>query len=173
MHQPFGKVDYGSRVVYRGLPVGGPPSGLQRSNRARMSSLSHSSVVLRRGPEGQSLATIVLTGSRQLVEQGLGVLEVGGVEAFGEPAIDRREQGRGPFAARPYSPTGARGWSRRATQGIWPLGCGRYRSPAATTMQLRRRRWFPPGPVLSVGTAPPDRNTRQSPRSFQPPDPRW
>ena len=29
---------------------------------------------------------------RQLVEQRLGVFQIGGVEAFGEPAVDRREQ---------------------------------------------------------------------------------
>src|SRR5580704_7120838 len=31
-------------------------------------------------------------GSRQLVEQGLGFFQVGGVETLGEPAVDGREQ---------------------------------------------------------------------------------
>jgi hypothetical protein len=38
------------------------------------------------------LREIVLTGSRQLVQQGLGVLQVGRVEALGEPAVDRCEE---------------------------------------------------------------------------------
>ena len=32
------------------------------------------------------------TSSGQLVEQRFGVFEVGGIEALGEPAVDRREQ---------------------------------------------------------------------------------
>ena len=53
--------------------------------------------MLKRRLSGPFLATtgpreIVLTGSRQLVEQGLGILEVGGVEALGEPSVDRRKQ---------------------------------------------------------------------------------
>ena len=35
---------------------------------------------------------LVLTGSRHLFEQRLGLLQVGGVEALSEPAIDRREE---------------------------------------------------------------------------------
>src|SRR5262252_6748393 len=40
------------------------------------------------------------TGSRQLVEQRLGILQDRCVEAFGEPVVDRREQfaGLGAFA---------------------------------------------------------------------------
>ena len=38
--------------------------------------------------------------SRQLIEQGLRLFQVGGVEALGEPAVDRREEiaGFGPTA---------------------------------------------------------------------------
>ena len=39
-----------------------------------------------------SSESIGVTGLRQLVEQRLGVLEVGGVEALGEPAVDRGEE---------------------------------------------------------------------------------
>jgi hypothetical protein len=61
------------------------------------SGLSRTPAVLKPNPGRQNLATtglreIVLTGSRQLVQQGLGVLQIGGVEAFGEPAVDRGEE---------------------------------------------------------------------------------
>jgi hypothetical protein len=38
------------------------------------------------------------TGSRQLIEQRLRVLQDGRVEAFGEPAVDRREESTGVVA---------------------------------------------------------------------------
>jgi hypothetical protein len=42
----------------------------------------------------------LLAASCELVEERLGVLQIGGVEALGEPAVDRREQvvGLGAFA---------------------------------------------------------------------------
>jgi hypothetical protein len=40
----------------------------------------------------------IQTWSAELVEQPLGVLQVGGVEALGEPAVDRREEIVGPSA---------------------------------------------------------------------------
>src|SRR5262249_31281781 len=39
-----------------------------------------------------STSSTTSAGSRQFVEQGLCVCQVGGVEAFGEPAVDRCEQ---------------------------------------------------------------------------------
>ena len=44
------------------------------------------------GRSGQAHQTmgVPTAGSRQLVEQPLGVFQVGGVEAFGEPAVERR-----------------------------------------------------------------------------------
>src|SRR5580693_2732413 len=46
------------------------------------------------GRSGQAHQTmgVPTAGSRQLVEQPLGVFQVGGVEAFGERAVDAREQ---------------------------------------------------------------------------------
>src|SRR6202035_1457538 len=46
------------------------------------------------GRSGQAHQTmgVPTAGSRQLVEQPLGVFQVGGVEAFGERAVDGREQ---------------------------------------------------------------------------------
>jgi hypothetical protein len=35
---------------------------------------------------------MLTTGSRQFVEQRLGALQVGGVEALGEPVVDRGEE---------------------------------------------------------------------------------
>ena len=57
-------------------------------------------VVPRPGGERQPLGQVgtlessilVLTGSRQLFEQRLGIFEVGCVEALGEPAVDRCEE---------------------------------------------------------------------------------
>jgi hypothetical protein len=47
-----------------------------------------------------SLLVMLTTVSRQFAEQRLCVLQIGGVEAFGEPAVDRREKvaGFGPSA---------------------------------------------------------------------------
>ena len=38
------------------------------------------------------LLVTLTTSSSQLVEQRLGILQIGGVEALGEPAVDRRQQ---------------------------------------------------------------------------------
>ena len=46
----------------------------------------------RPGVAPTGLREIMLTCSRQLVEQRFSVLEIGGVEALGEPAIDRRDE---------------------------------------------------------------------------------
>src|SRR3954451_4640041 len=61
-----------------------------------------------------------LCGNRRLgqfVEQRLGGLEVGGVEAFGEPGVDRGEQLAGVALA--ALPTGGRGSLRRAIPKTW------------------------------------------------------
>ena len=42
---------------------------------------------------------MLITSSSQFVEQRFCLFEVGGVEAFGEPAVDRREQVAGLGAA--------------------------------------------------------------------------
>jgi hypothetical protein len=47
---------------------------------------------------GARLATIAI--SRQCIEQGLGLLQVCGVKAFGEPGIQRRKEGTS-FVASP------------------------------------------------------------------------
>ena len=53
---------------------------------------------------------MLTTRSSQLIEQGLGLLQVEGVEAFGEPAVDRGEKIAGllPFAVVAPQPGQAR-----------------------------------------------------------------
>jgi hypothetical protein len=53
----FGKVGFGSRPAYRGLPMAGPVWGLQRSKPGRMSALSRNPVVVKPSSKGPSLAT--------------------------------------------------------------------------------------------------------------------
>ena len=48
------------------------------------------------GREKQAAASL-----RQVVEQGLRILQIARVEAFGEPGVDRREEGAG-LIARPF-----------------------------------------------------------------------
>ena len=59
---------------------------------ARLGTLQRQQQSWRRDDRRSGQEVTLLAGSCQLVEQRLGVLQVGGVEALGEPAVDRREQ---------------------------------------------------------------------------------
>ena len=61
-----------------------------------------------------------VAGSCQFVEQRLRLFQIGGVEAFGEPAVDRREKVAGFGARGPGCGTGGRGSQRRAIPRAWP-----------------------------------------------------
>jgi hypothetical protein len=63
---------------------------------------------------------MLTTGSSQLVEQRLCFFEIGSVEAFGEPAIDRREKvaGRGVAALVAAEPGEARGGAQLEPAGF-------------------------------------------------------
>ena len=62
--------------------------------------------------------------SCQLIEQRLGVLEVGGVEAFGEPAVDRREQVAGLGALALIAPQASEAGRGAQLQGFRLLAAG-------------------------------------------------
>src|SRR5215467_3749590 len=63
------------------------------------------------------------TGSRQLIEQRLGILQDRRAEAFGEPAVDRGEQvtGLGAFALVAPEPGEAGGGAQLPKFGVLPL----------------------------------------------------
>jgi hypothetical protein len=63
----------------------------------------------------------MLTGSCQLVEQRLSVPEVGGLEAIGEPVVDRREGCRGPQPLALTASSRSRS-NRDVERDGWPVG---------------------------------------------------
>jgi hypothetical protein len=56
----------------------------------------------------------LISSSRQVVEQRFGILQIGGVEAFGEPSRRPARAARAPRRACLDPATAGRGWSRRA-----------------------------------------------------------
>ena len=67
---------------------------------------------------------MLTTGSSQLVEQRLRLFQIGGVEAFGEPAVDRREEiaGFGAAALVAAEPGEAHGGAQFPELGLLLLG---------------------------------------------------
>src|SRR5262245_25679089 len=63
----------------------------------------------------------------QLLEQRLGLLQVGGVKALGEPVVDFGENLRVPRHSCLASRAGARGWSSRAAPMTSRAACARLR----------------------------------------------
>ena len=80
--------------------------------------------------------------SRQLIEQRLGLLEVGGVKALGEPAVDRGQQLAGLGSLALAAATGGSGSWRPAAPATSPAGGGRCRGPGENR--------FPPHRCCSV-----------------------
>ena len=93
--------------------------------------------------------------SLQLLQQCLGLLQVGGVKALGEPAVDRRQQlaGFGPLAL--LLPQASSGSWRPAAPATSPAGGGRRRGPAGNRL--------PPPPAASAGC----RSSKLAPEPIQ------
>ena len=72
----------------------------------------------------------------QLIEQRLGLLQIERVEAFGEPAVDRREQIAGLAAACPDRATAAPCSSPRAAPRTLPAAHAQPRAHARNTLPL-------------------------------------
>ncbi len=112
----------------------------------------------------------------QLVEQGLGIVQVGGVESFGEPGVDRRQQVARVAAAGLASASGGRGSRPRAARGTWLAGARRWRAPAGSIPPPRRgargsdpcARRDPPAAALPAGGAAPLRATARHADVLQP-----
>ena len=102
-----------------------------------------------------SLLVMLTTGSRQFVEQHLCVLQIGGVEALGEPAVNGRQQLArfGPPAL--FGPQLGEGSSQRA---IPMIGCcfGPVRNceiSQLTTIPANEL-YEPPGPGDGISYSP-------------------
>jgi len=117
------------------IPLGGPRYRFETDKHCLSTSLTTS-----------NLLPLALLG--QLLQQLLGALEIGGLEALGEPAVDWREEVRAPWRAGPDRATAGRGWLRPGAQEILPADCGRSLSPGAATMPLQHRRRSLPGRPL-------------------------
>src|ERR1700731_1158037 len=92
MHRP--------RAFFRDKPLSNRRSRPSRDIRAALADgrTGQKAVVRARPP------AMLTTGSRQFVEQRLCVFQIGGVEAFGEPAVDRGEEVAGFGAAALLAP---------------------------------------------------------------------
>ncbi len=71
-----------------------------------------------------------ITSLRELFKQRLGLLQIGGIEPLGEPAVDRRQQRARLGRACLGRATAGRGWWRRAIPTTSPPANGLARSPA-------------------------------------------
>ena len=80
------------------------------------------------GPPLAGGATI----SRQLLQQCFGLLQIGGVKALGEPAVDRCQQRRRLRRACPGAATAGSGSWRPVAPRTWPAGGGPRRGPAGS-----------------------------------------
>src|SRR6516162_6323980 len=112
-----------------------------------------------------------MAGSRQLVEKHLRLFEIGHGEAFGEPAVDRREKVAGFLAPTLLAPQP--GEHVPLTQGLHRLRCRRSSARAQQTKPIRV--WPPTCRLRSEETSwqtnrPPDRpypSLRAAPGGFE------
>ena len=80
-------------------------------------------------PSSKFVLKVRVAASQQLVEQRLCVLQIGGVEALGEPAVNRARADRALRPAGPVRPTAGRGSSRRAAHRPLPVAFARRAAP--------------------------------------------
>jgi hypothetical protein len=93
-----------SFIVRESAAVGGfrtfpPRSGTRSFDLEESFAPTPGSNCLDRGAHSHLLPKDMVTGSRQLVEQGPRLFQIGRIEAFGEPAVDRGEKVAGFRAA--------------------------------------------------------------------------
>jgi hypothetical protein len=92
--------DYACRMAPKGGFRTFPPrSGTRSFDPEESFAPTPGSNCLDRGAHSHLLPKDMVTGSRQLVEQGPRLFQIGRIEAFGEPAVDRGEKVAGFRAA--------------------------------------------------------------------------